>query len=77
MSTKLTLRVDEHLVAFGKRWARRRGQSLSRVVSDYLTLLEKLPGDESELPPITRQLLGVAREASVTDYRRHLEKKYS
>ena len=43
MQVKLTLRVEEELIEFGKRWAKQQGKSLSRLVSDYLATLEMLP----------------------------------
>ncbi len=76
MPTKLTLRLDESLIDFGKRWAQARGKSLSRVVADYLATLEKLSEQEGELPPITRSLLGVARGVEEQDYWRYIEAKH-
>lgn len=75
MPTKLTLQMDEDLIRFGKRWAKRRGKSLSALFADFLVVLEKFPEDEA-LPPITRRLRGVARGADEEDYRRYLEEKY-
>ena len=76
MQTKLTLRLDEELIEFGKRWAKRHGKTLSALVEDYLATLEKLPESSEELPPLTRELLGMARGVSEEDYYRYLEEKY-
>ncbi|MBI2569950.1 MAG: toxin-antitoxin system protein [Candidatus Schekmanbacteria bacterium] len=76
MHTKLTLRLEDDLIEFGKRWAKQQGKTLSGLVSDYLATLEKLPQQTEELPPATKQLLGLARGASEEDYHRYLEEKY-
>jgi hypothetical protein len=78
MSSKLTLRLDEDLIRFGKRWAHSHGKSLSGLLADYLKVLEKLPEVEpEELPPMTRELLGSLKEVDESDYYRYLERKYS
>jgi hypothetical protein len=78
MSSKLTLRLDEDLIRFGKGWARRHGKSLSGVLADYLKVLERLPETEpEELPPMTRELLGSLKDVDESDYYRYLERKHS
>ena len=79
MQTKLTLRMEEDLIRRAKAFARRRGKSVSRIVADYFSDLEKKrskPGDE--FAPVVRSLKGSLRGTGVgvKDYRRHLEKKY-
>lgn len=78
MQTKLTLRLDENLIAFGKRWASDHGKTLSALVGDYLATLERLPvrSDLDELPPLTRSLLGLASGEDEDAYRRYVEEKY-
>jgi len=78
MPKKLTLRIDESLIRFGKRWSRRTGKSLSQAVNDYLTLMRRLEREEVAHPPITHSLVGVLKGSKVSekDYRRHLEKKH-
>jgi hypothetical protein len=57
MQTKLTLRLDERVILRAKRWARRRGISLSQAVS---SLFEQLPGASDQLlAPWTQKLLGI------------------
>jgi hypothetical protein len=79
MHTKLTLRLDERLIARAKRYSRRSGKSVSQLVADYFTLIEAdepIPG--TELTPRVRAMIGALKGADVTeaDYRRHLEKKH-
>lgn len=75
METKLTLRMDEALIARAKREAGKRGSSLSKMVSGYfqaITTKEKT----SDLPPVTAKLVGSLKGARVESYRRHLEEKH-
>jgi hypothetical protein len=78
MQTKLTLRMDEDLVGLAKKEARKRGTSVSRMVSDYFHGLKAGSADAEVLPPATSALLGSLRGKRVDreTYRRHLEEKY-
>ena len=40
MQTKLTLRLDEHLIENAKVFAKQSGKSLSQMVADYFFQLE-------------------------------------
>jgi len=79
MQTKLTLRVDEALIRRAKEHARRSGKSVSRIVADFLALLEA-PTEKQmvELTPTVRSLLGAlgGNPVGEGDYRRYLEEKY-
>lgn len=79
MNTKLTLRLDDDLINRAKRYSRRSGKSVSRLVADYFALIdadEPIPG--TELTPRVRAMIGALKGTTVTeeDYRRHLEEKY-
>lgn len=78
MATKLTLRMEEDLIAQAKKLAREQGKSVSRLVADYFRLLGQMPEDEGTLPPTTRKLFGIAAGSDLTeeDYRKHLEEKH-
>ena len=83
---KLTLSVDEAVVERAKKFARRRGTSVSALVERYLDVLAQpkgalTPGDSATLPPlppVTARLAGLLRGAQVNreSFRRHLEEKY-
>lgn len=75
MMSKLTLSVDEKVVERAKRYAEKRGTSVSRLVERFLDLLAQPPG-ESEDPPVLRRLRGILRQGASEDYRRHLVRKY-
>ncbi len=79
MQTKLTLRIDDRLVVRAKRHARTRGKSVSRMVSDFFSLLgEDGEGEEPLLPPVVRALKGSLRGKDVdeSDHLRHLLEKH-
>ena len=78
MNTKLTLRMDEAVVRKAKGAARRRGKSVSQMVSEFFDSLG--PGERRSptLPPLTRSLVGVLKGSKVSeaDYIAHLRKKH-
>jgi hypothetical protein len=76
---KLTLSVDGAVVARAKRYASRRGTSLSRLVEQYLELISRTSsGDEESTTPLLRQLRADLQGMSgdISHYRRYLERKY-
>ncbi len=82
MQTKLTLRLESHLITNAKNYAEGSGKSLSQIVSDYFQLLqsnELTKNKTSELPPLTKKLKGILKSKTEIDessYRKHLEEKY-
>jgi hypothetical protein len=85
MQTKLTLRIDERLIAKGKREAAKRGMSLSQLISELLKVISDPEENwESELTPWTRSLMGVLEgeytqksdEEIREEYISYLEDKY-
>ncbi len=79
MQTKLTLRLDDSVIRKAKKIARKRGTSVSRIFSDYISETE----DEQKLDDlgeITVSMIGALRGVKIGDirkeYRDHLEKKY-
>lgn len=72
--SKLTLSVDEEVVAGAKRFAAAQGTSVSRLVERYLTLLSR--PEEPPPAPVLQELRGLLKEGSREDYRRHLVRKY-
>lgn len=78
MNTKLTLRLDEDLIARAKRHSAKSGKSVSQLVSDYFTLIDAQDSD-IEITARVRSLRGVLAglDLDERDYRRHLEEKHS
>jgi len=76
---KLTLSVDKDVVRRAKRYAVRRGTSISRLVERYLSLLAGPRPEAGEgWPGVVARLRGALKGASgdTTEYRRYLERKY-
>jgi hypothetical protein len=73
--SKLTLSVDEQVVARAKRFAARRGTSVSRLVERYLQLLATPPSVPTDAPVLDR-LRGSLAGVDPGSYRRHLERKH-
>jgi len=75
--SKLTLSVGQQVVSRAKRYAKRRGISVSAMVEAYLTSVaetsDKSPQDS---PPILRSLRGVLKKADLETYKKHLAAKY-
>ena len=77
VNTKLTLRLDEELIARAKRHSAETGRSVSQLVADFFSLIESQdPG--VEVTPRVRALRGVLAGSGLDedDYRRHLEIKH-
>ncbi len=79
INTKLTLRMDDSLVAMAKTEANRRGKSVSRMVGDFFDSLAAVRSFKPNLPPLTASLVGLLKDRHVSeaDYKKHLRKKYS
>ena len=72
---KLTLSVNEEVVERAKRFAKKRGTSVSHLVERYLDLLARPPKSEDDTP-VLRQLRGILRKRDRKDYRQHLVERY-
>ena len=77
MKTKLTLRLDDKLIASAKRHSAESGKSVSQLVSDFFALMDAQDADV-DITPRVRSLRGVLTGSGLdeSDYRRHLEEKY-
>jgi hypothetical protein len=75
MTGKLTLSVDPAVVSRAKRYAKRQGVSVSRLVEAYLASISE-PAPPSELPPVVASLRGILKKAGTEAYRKHLVGTY-
>ena len=74
--TKLTIRVSRDLLEGAKRYAKQHNTTLTRLVSEYLRQLDARGGLFVDAP-IVRRLSGILpQDASLDEYRTHLEQKY-
>jgi hypothetical protein len=72
---KLTLSVDGGVVERAKRYAEKRGTSVSRMVEQFLDLVAR-PPEPTEDTPALRKLRGLLGRGGRDDYRRRLVRKY-
>lgn len=77
MNTKLTLRLDDKLIASAKRHSAESGKSVSQLVADFFALIDAQDRD-IDITPRVRSLRGVLAGSGLeeSDYRSHLEEKY-
>ncbi len=73
--SKSTLSVSKPVAERAKRYAKRQGTSVSKLVEDYLSAVTEPPEIPDE-PPVLRSLRGMLKRGSRADYRRHLAEKY-
>jgi hypothetical protein len=84
VNTKLTLRLDETLIAQAKEYAAKEGRSVSELVAGYFARLtepvDTKPDDPTAPAPAPRRssLRGilVGSKLDESDYYKHLERKY-
>ena len=75
--SKLTLSVDERVVSRAKRYAKRRGVSVSAMVEAYLaSVAEAADKSAEDSPPILRSVRGILKKADIDAYKKHLAAKY-
>ena len=82
MDTKLTLKLDRDVIERTKRYAERRGVSLSEMVETYFAGLTRSESTARREPTgIVAELAGIARGVEVDDsaesYADYLAAKYS
>ncbi len=79
MNTKLTLRLDDHLIESAKEYSAKTGKSVSKIVSDFFVIIknEKLK-KSSSITPTVQSLKGILKnsEFSEKEYNNYLEAKY-
>ena len=77
MNTKLTLRLDDKLIASAKRHSAASGKSVSQLVADFFALIDARDRDV-DITPRVRSLRGVLAGSGLdeSDYRHHLEEKH-
>lgn len=80
MQTKLTLRLDDHLIESAKKYSAETGKSVSKIVSDFFVIIKNEKLNKSYQPtPTVQSLKGVLKGSDFTenDYKKYLEEKYS
>lgn len=80
MTTKLTLTIEEKVITSAKKYARKKGKSLSHIVENYLKSISSKDTAETTLSPKVLKLMGSVRLPHDFDYKKELgtalQKKY-
>ncbi|WP_136077857.1 DUF6364 family protein [Pontiella desulfatans] len=78
MNSKLTLRMDEGLIALAKAEAAQRGKSVSQMIGEFIDVLGHAEKSKGKLPPVTSSLRGVLKGSDVSEesHKKHLREKY-
>jgi hypothetical protein len=81
MDTKLTIKLNNDVIARAKSYAQSRRTSLSKMIESFLDSVTKNEPDDIEITPLVKSLSGVIKVPEDFDYKRertdYLVKKYS
>jgi len=80
MDAKLTLKLDQDIVAEAKKYAKGKNLSLSKLVENYLHQITKQKKVKEEISPLVKSLSGILKMDEQADYKKdytsYLSKKY-
>ena len=74
MTTKLTLTIDDSVIAIAKKYAKQNGKSLSDIVENYLMSLSSKSNTEENISPSILKLMGSIELPDNYDYKKELTK---
>lgn len=77
MTTKLTLTIDDSVIATAKEFAKNNGKSLSQIVENYLVTLTATDKTEEEISPRILNLMGAIELPEDFDYKKTLTEALS
>lgn len=72
MTTKLTLTIDDTVIDSAKKYARRKGKSLSGIVENYLKSISVQDETAPALSPKVAKLMGAIKLPEDFDYKKEL-----
>lgn len=72
MTTKLTLTMDDSVIAVAKKYAKSKGKSLSDIVANYLLTLSSQEQREQSISPRILKLMGSLELPDDFDYKKAL-----
>lgn len=73
MPTKLTLTIEPNVINGAKRYAQKKGRSLSNIVENYLKTLATKEHTTQAGKPRVKRLVGAVKLPDDFDYKRSLE----
>lgn len=74
MNTKLTLTIEQSIIERAKKYARKKGRSLSDLIENYLKALttEETATIKQELSPTLKSLRGSFKEPKDFNYKKEV-----
>ncbi len=75
MTTKLTLTIEERVIKIAKKYAEKKGRSLSGLVENYLKTLSSEDSITNDITPRVRRLRGAVKFPDNFDFKSMLEEK--
>ena len=72
MTTKLTLTIEEEVIRSAKKYAQKKGKSLSNLVENYLKSISSKETDINALSPKVTKLMGVIKLPEDFNYKDQL-----
>lgn len=76
MTTKLTLTIEQKVIVPAKKYAQKKGKSLSKLVENYLRTLS-VPAANESFSPKVKKLMGSVKLPKDFDYKQELIKALS
>lgn len=77
MQTKLTLTIEVEVIGSAKKYAQKRGKSLSHIVENYLKSISTKENTEHLISPKVLKLMGILKLPKNFDYKTELSKVIS
>ncbi len=75
MTTKLTLTIQDNVITSAKKYANKKGESLSRIVENYLKTVSSSQQINDDLSPKVKNLMGVIKLSKDFNYKDALKSK--
>jgi hypothetical protein len=74
MNTKLTLTIEQEIIAKAKEYAKSKNRSLSDIIENYLKSLSKEIENQNQttLTPVVKSLKGSFKTTNEMDYKKEL-----
>ena len=72
MTSKLTLTIGEEVISSAKKYAQKKGKSLSNLVENYLKSISSKETDINSLSPKVTKLMGIIKLPENFNYKDQL-----
>jgi hypothetical protein len=77
MTTKLTITIDDSVIATAKKYAKSHGKSLSAIIENYLKSISTKDKQTEKISPKILKLMGSVSLPADFDYKKELSESLS